>query len=275
MNKIDHIRIPVELFKIEVRSLPKVCILALAYNFGINGLRLSNDQLARLFSVHKRTVEKAISELRKDDFVRDIGTNRNDRCLVVTGKTTGHTTGQTAGTATAKRCISTGQYTGRVPAKRCATTGLTADHKERKERVKEEEGGVDSFSGSAFVDYWNSKNNIPNIKTFTTHRQEKLQAQMAESSFADNWQLIIDKLSASSFATGHNKRNWKADIDWLLKNSDNYTKVLEGKYDNSPQVAASSQKPFTPQQEHAFLDANTHKPTESEAESLLKSVGLL
>ncbi len=55
---------------------------------------------------------------------------------------------------------------------------------------------------------------------------------MHEPLFSDNWKVIIGKVSASTFCTGHNDRGWKADIDWLLNKVQNYIKVLEGKYDN-------------------------------------------
>jgi hypothetical protein len=83
-----------------------------------------------------------------------------------------------------------------------------------------------------FVDLWNSKGNLPEIKSFTAQREKQLRARMAEPLFAENWQGIIERLSKSSFCTGNNGRGWKADIDWILKDSTNYAKVLEGKYDN-------------------------------------------
>lgn len=98
---------------------------------------------------------------------------------------------------------------------------------------------------------------------------------MQEPLFADNWQQIIDKVSASSFCTGQNDRGWKVDLDWLLKNSGNYAKVLEGKYDGKPSASNSGKtkpKPFTPEEEQAFLAKNTYLPTEDEADQLLAGV---
>ncbi len=88
MREISYVKISAEIFKAPVRSVPKVCILALASNFGMNGLRTSNDKLAKLFCVHKRTVEKAISELREESLIADTGRGKNDRCLIVTDKIT-------------------------------------------------------------------------------------------------------------------------------------------------------------------------------------------
>lgn len=49
---------------------------------------------------------------------------------------------------------------------------------------------------------------------------------------------LFDKAANSDFMNGKNDRDWQADFDWLIKNNNNFTKVLEGKYDNkdSPPV---------------------------------------
>ncbi len=84
-----------------------------------------------------------------------------------------------------------------------------------------------------FSEFWNTKGNLSIIQSMTPQRKKQLDTRMREKLFADNWCAIIDKLSASTFCTGHNDRGWKADIDWVLKNSTNYAKVIEGKYDNT------------------------------------------
>lgn len=93
-------------------------------------------------------------------------------------------------------------------------------------------------SSSAFSDYWNSKPKLKPIHRMTDERRKKFATRMKEPDFADNWRRIIDKLAESNFCTGGNERKWKADIDWLLDNSTNYVKVLEGKYDDSIPSAA-------------------------------------
>lgn len=88
-------------------------------------------------------------------------------------------------------------------------------------------------SSCAFADYWNSKPNLPHIRVMTDERKKKLTARMKERDFAEHWREIIDRISASSFCTGGGKKGWKASVDWLLGNSTNYNKVLEGKYDDN------------------------------------------
>ncbi len=78
-----------------------------------------------------------------------------------------------------------------------------------------------------FIQHWNSKPNLPKIQSATTERKRKFLARMSESVFAAKWQQIIDALSKSSFHTGKNDSGWRANVDWILKNETNYTKILE------------------------------------------------
>ncbi|MCS4455159.1 hypothetical protein JTT01_00310 [Clostridium botulinum] len=42
----------------------------------------------------------------------------------------------------------------------------------------------------------------------------------------------IDKISKSNFCKGINKKGWTIEFDWLFKDDNNITKVLEDKYIN-------------------------------------------
>lgn len=44
--------------------------------------------------------------------------------------------------------------------------------------------------------------------------------------------LIFERLESSDFCKGNNKNNWKADFDWIIDSPSNWTKVMEGRYDN-------------------------------------------
>ncbi len=80
-------------------------------------------------------------------------------------------------------------------------------------------------------DYWNGKKNLPGVRLLTTKRKNKLSTRLKEVEFAENWQLIIDKISNSPFCTGDNSTGWKAVFDWIIHDEGNYMKVLEGNYD--------------------------------------------
>jgi len=93
---------------------------------------------------------------------------------------------------------------------------------------------------NAFIDYWKMKEDLPSIRSLTAGRTAKLRTRLTEPVFAEHWKEIIDKIVDSSFLMGENDRKWKADIDWIIKNAENYTKVMEGKY------AGNSNQPKRP-----------------------------
>lgn len=78
-----------------------------------------------------------------------------------------------------------------------------------------------------FMAYWNSKDKLPKIRSFTQDRRAKLATRCKNPVFKDNWGEIIDKLATSEWHTGGNDRGWVATVDWLLTNDTNGVKILE------------------------------------------------
>lgn len=74
---------------------------------------------------------------------------------------------------------------------------------------------------------------LPRITKITDSRKRHIKARWKEvSGNIDVFKGLFEMTEKSKFLTGNNDRDWKADFDWLIKNNDNYTKVLEGKYSN-------------------------------------------
>jgi hypothetical protein len=90
------------------------------------------------------------------------------------------------------------------------------------------------------VEYWNSKGNLPKVLTLSKGRKSHLAARLKEPEFRDRWKEVIDLIAKSSFLTGHNDRNWRATFDWVIKNADNYLKILEGRYSNKADTGTDS-----------------------------------
>jgi hypothetical protein len=78
-----------------------------------------------------------------------------------------------------------------------------------------------------FAAYWNQHSSLPGIQNMNPSRVRQLKTRAKEATFAENWKAIIRKLSESTFHTGNNDREWKATVDWILKNDTNYMKILE------------------------------------------------
>lgn len=64
----------------------------------------------------------------------------------------------------------------------------------------------------------------------TDKRRKHIQARLKEREFCECWRELFEKAAASDFLRG--RTGWKADFGWIVKNDDNYVKVMEGNYDN-------------------------------------------
>ena len=108
-------------------------------------------------------------------------------------------------------------------------TRLPHYKQEGKEGNKKEE----RILQEAFIDYWKSKDSLPTIKSLSDERKAKLKKRISEPFFAKHWKEIIDKIIVSPFLMGRNDKKWKASLEWILVNNNNYVKVMEGKYDGA------------------------------------------
>ena len=89
-----------------------------------------------------------------------------------------------------------------------------------------------------YLTKWNEK--LPfKIRGLSKGRCARLAERLKEKDFVDNFGLILQKILDSDFLSGRKPSathpNFKADFDWIIHNSDNYIKILEGKYDNQKQ----------------------------------------
>ena len=70
----------------------------------------------------------------------------------------------------------------------------------------------------------------PKVKVISQARNKAIRARMkvySKGQFVE----MFKKAEASSFLKGANDRNWSANFDWLMKDS-NFAKVLDGNYDD-------------------------------------------
>lgn len=83
---------------------------------------------------------------------------------------------------------------------------------------------------------------LPRVLKLTDKRKMKIRVRFEEMKFNyETLQEVFDKCEASFFMRGDNNRGWKADFDWIFTNSQNWVKVLEGKYDNQPNKMYNAQ----------------------------------
>lgn len=127
------------------------------------------------------------------------------------------------------------------------TLQQTCTKEERKERDKEKKENSlfedlknpptqNNISSKEITDLFNLYNSIavrlPKAQKLSKQRINKIKARLKDLSI-NEWKNVFKKAEASDFCCGINKSNWKADLDWLIKNDNNYLKVLEGKFDNN------------------------------------------
>ena len=76
-----------------------------------------------------------------------------------------------------------------------------------------------------------SKASWPVVQKTSATRRSALKARIKEIGGLDNWCEAITRASTSPHLTGQNNRGWTATFDWLA-NPTNFTKLMEGNYDD-------------------------------------------
>ena len=76
--------------------------------------------------------------------------------------------------------------------------------------------------------YNNICTSFPAIRSLSDARKKAIKARLNTYSI-DDFKTIFENAEASSFLKGNNNRNWTANFDWLMKDT-NMAKVLDGNY---------------------------------------------
>lgn len=105
-----------------------------------------------------------------------------------------------------------------------------------KTQIKEEEDKANkpeiSNKPQQLADRYNAIcTSLPRVVRLTDKRRRAVRLIYGKGYTPEQLDEAFRKAQSSSFCTGQNDRNWKADFDWML-NESNLVKVLEGKYDN-------------------------------------------
>lgn len=102
---------------------------------------------------------------------------------------------------------------------------------EDKERDKEREEDKERINYQKIVNMYNDTCiSFPKVKSLSDSRKKSIKARLNTYSY-DDFQTLFNKAEASDFLKGKNNRDWQANFDWLIKDS-NIAKVLDGNYDN-------------------------------------------
>jgi hypothetical protein len=80
---------------------------------------------------------------------------------------------------------------------------------------------------------------IPQARTLTSERRQKLLRRLAEHGGLEAWKIAMGKLEKSGWCQGRNARGWRADFEFVLAAS-SFNKLIEGAYDDTKTGAANS-----------------------------------
>jgi hypothetical protein len=96
---------------------------------------------------------------------------------------------------------------------------------------------VQIFNQAAIGAQW------PAVQKMNPTRTKSLKARLADAGGIDGWRTAIQKAERSDFLCGRTERPWQGfGFDWLIKPA-NFTKIMEGNYDQS----TGNQSSGTPQ----------------------------
>jgi len=237
MTDLTHVNIPTELFALPLKGAYEMSIAALIYNFDRQGLTISNGRLAKTFQTNVRTVERVISRLRKNGYIEDAGTGKNDRCLRLR--------------TDIMSAIHTDTMPGKIPASRVVSTDMTADHKEERKITKT----VDSEF--VFVLKGEKQWHLPPAKLgeyVKTYSGIDVEAELYRSA-----QWLVDNPTKRKTAEGM----LRYINGWLGRSKTTIPKAKKDKL-----------RPFTPEVETEFLSKMT-APASDEQIAQLEAEGLL
>ena len=238
---LDYVKVSVSILQIRDLSLTQKIILGLVTSLA-KGLKLDNSAIGKILNISASQVSHVINDMERKGYVRIENRQSKYRTIYL------------AENPKVKAVL----LNGKPESKSVLLSGLTGTTSRKTTNITKgtEKDITEGVSCLEFMTFWNQHGNLRKICEFTKPRKRLLAARSKKPKFADNWKLIIDKLSQSPFHTGKNKSKWKADVTWLLT-GDNYIKILE--LDDSEDYSAA-------------LAQHTRDVTEEEAEELLREV---
>lgn len=98
-----------------------------------------------------------------------------------------------------------------------------------KDKDKGKDMGKDSINYQQIADMYNDTcASFPRLTKLSDSRKKAIRARLNTYSVED-FQRLFDMAEGSRFLKGENSRNWTANFDWLIQDS-NMAKVLDGNY---------------------------------------------
>ena len=114
----------------------------------------------------------------------------------------------------------------------CPQVHVTDSPKD-KDKDKEIDIDKDIDIDNEVLKIWNlfaNEVHLAEVKKLSTKRKSAIAARFSEKEFI--FQDILQAIRRSNFLLGQNDSGWKVDFDFIFLSTNNYLKILEGKYEN-------------------------------------------
>lgn len=138
-----------------------------------------------------------------------------------------------------------------------AMRGDATDTDTDTDTKKEREEGGDLKDLDLAVELYNftaREIGISVVQKLSATRKKHLRARLKDCDGLEGWKAALEILSNSNFCKGENERGWKADFDFLVKES-SFIKLMEGKYNGNNKQHKVGTAGYNKQQLQSWLDS--------------------
>lgn len=195
--------------------------------------KLSND-----LCMSQQEVRTALKHLQK---TQEINIRSTSKYTVITIRKYSVYQGAEEGDQQAYQQATNKQVTSDQQATNKQVTTLEEGKKVRKKEGKKvnREGGdplpsSQTKKAQEIVSLYNSIcTSFPRCTKLSESRKRAVLARLNSGVTSADFQAVFEKAQRSDFLRGKNARNWSANFDWMVKDS-NLAKILDGNYDNKP-----------------------------------------
>lgn len=93
---------------------------------------------------------------------------------------------------------------------------------------------------------WNeNRGPLPELQKLTDGRKKKIRARLKTNpQFLELLKAAVQKAADTPFLRGEGKHGWRLNFDWLVKNDESATRVLEGNYDDPSTLKGDGNEHF-------------------------------
>lgn len=138
------------------------------------------------------------------------------------------------------------------------------ENKKQKTRKEEQEIRVDAEDvrppyGEILESYHDICVSFPRLRSIEGERRRAVKARWRAYPSLETFEEVFRMAESSPFLKGVNDRNWLADFDWMMKES-NFPKILEGKY--KAYSATAAERPAWRFEEEYFSGTSAYENME-------------